>query len=502
MYHQGALAIYGLFRQNGAGALGHEDIGQQLRVYHVAQGAFHIVVDDDGDGAAIVGILLLLRKVQIASGNHGHLTGDVHLSKVLGGAEARNHYIGEFITGQIGDGKLGNIREGHIHVIHGDVVAHDIAVLHAGHHSAAHIGGGRGHHAVIRVFRKVVVGAVAIHERGGVAVAGGNGGDHVAFQNPAENLIGVRAVAGKTGGRTKRHIHGIHIQPVAVFQSGQNVVKESAAFDAEDLHDDELGIRGHTDHVGVFHPVGGGDTGHMGAMGIAVVVVVGDVQGLIHIVKAEGNLGAAVQLVRSQLYGAVGHVEIVSIGVLEDAGDFLRGQAGLRQRRIGGEGGMILVQASVNDSDPHTLTAVAQSLPGFHGTNGILGDVGVGVNGSVGHVLGHIVLGRHEGSFHAGERLDLFQIAVGHFQSHTVDCHVVVILHFHRLIHDLLNALKYVLLPLGQGFHLTLHSGVGGGNLGGGEALLQKALVFQHHDDPDGFVLGKGRLLHGFGRLV
>ena len=263
----------------------------------------------------------------------------------------------------------------------------------------------------------------------------------------------------------------------------------------------------------------------MGAVVALVVMVMGHIQARIHVVEGIGNLLAAVQLVRRQLHGAGGSIAGIGVQGFQHPADFLLGQGILCELRSCRKGGMVQIQARINDGNPHPLAGIAQRLPSHSGAKGFLGGVHAGVThggSGGGHVCGHIILLRHEGIVHPVQLPDAFQSAVGDFQGQTAEGHIVVIAHSKGRIrlrssgrlcsqprhftldalHRLADFLNHGILGRRHRFYLAGHPGPIGGNLVCGKALIQQRLFLQNHNHPDRLVLVIKRFLHLLASLV
>lgn len=115
---------------------------------------------------------------------------------------------------------------------------------------------------------------------------------------------GVAGAQGQVGGIGTQH-HGV--------LNGHHVVGVvSAAALAKDLHDQDLCVRSHAlgadgvQGIGVAAlaighvAVARGDAGDVGAVVTLGILVMGDVQAVVHVVEAEGDLGVHIQVGSSQ----------------------------------------------------------------------------------------------------------------------------------------------------------------------------------------------------------
>ena len=263
----------------------------------------------------------------------------------------------------------------------------------------------------------------------------------------------------------------------------------------------------------------------MGTVVALVVMVMGHIQARIHVVEGIGNLLAAVQLIRRQFHGAAGSIAGIGVQGFQHPADFLLGQRILCELRRCRKGGMVQIQARINDGNPHSLAGIAQRLPSHRRAKGLLGGVHAGVThvGSAGgHVHGHIILLRHEGIVHPIQLPDAFQSTVGDFQGQAAEGHIIVIAHSKGHVrlrnrgrlssqprhltlgahHRLADFLNHGILGRRHRFHLAGHLGPIGGNLVCGKALIQQRLFLQNHDHADRLVLVVKRFVHLLASLV
>ncbi len=143
------------------------------------------------------------------------------------------------------------------------------------------------------------------------------------------------------------------------------------------------------------------------------IVIMGDVQIVVAIVEAEGDLGAVIDIVHRQSLIAGGGVQGVQHrcdGIGIGGGFHILGQ----RREIG----MVRIQAGINDGDGNALAGIAQ-VPGIaladHGAGGVAQGV-AGIGG-----IQRLILPLQIHLLHAGERLDLADGAVGDLRRHAVD---------------------------------------------------------------------------------
>ena len=483
---------------------------------HVQQIAVAVVIDDAARSAGRGGIELLLLEGQAAAHDHGDLAGDVQ-ALVIGGVAGVGHhdvFIGpgaviaqqqgsEVVAGHvlIGDAALGGDKgrrlvgvdggNGQRRVI-GGRGADDagVGVGHGGEVTlCAALGGGIG-----------VTGGAVQQDTGGldqVVILGGQ----VALGLPAEAAVGAQG-----------HVDHVHVQQQGVVQSRQDGIRGGAVGGVgEYLEDGQLGLgrlTGEGDAAVGVHGLAGGDTGHVGAVVIAVLlhsVGGGDHVGVrVGIVEGEGHLAALIQVVLGQQLQGAGAVLLgipqSGIAVCGDLGlavlalaDLIEqlGQAGLLQLLHGrsvGKGLVVHIQAGVQDADEHPLAL-------------ILGVVGVGRHFRGGqrlaqsggaHGVGIVGLAQHHVHY-AVKLLDVADPAIGHLGGKAADDGGIAegegagdVLALHGVHNGELDIGDLLQLSLGGSRLLEVqhgHAGIGA------VAGIQQAVRIQLHNDTDHFVI-------------
>ena len=517
--HDGQGAHTGLAVRGGGqrltGGLGDKDVGQLVGVLHVhAEILVHIVIDDDGRGTCVIGVNLLVHEGQVAALNDRDLSCHIQTLVVLSRAVVGDHdilIIRALALTQEAEGQLDGVRivQGGVGIGKvlpgggdGEVLGHELAVLHTGHHGSAHSGSGEAHDAVVRVAGQVGVGAPGVLEGGGIGVAGGDDHDHVGLHDLVEQLI----LLGEAAAGAQGQVHHIHIQTEGILDGGEEVDGAGTAAH-EHLHGDDLGVGGHTHHIAALHRVGGGGTGHMGAVGVGHIPVMGHIRVVVAIAVAEGDLPTDVQILGGQLHPVLLQIPLVGVQGGQDALDLLHGQGVLGQGRSLHKGGVIGVQAGVQNGDTHTLTGNAQLFPDLGAAEQVLGLVHVGAHGDIAHVLGHAEHGGHKGLLHAVQGVDLGQGAIGHGDGHAAEHHIIMELggDLHAALQAVgggiavdhsVDAGEQVLLLLEElAVHIG-HAALHGGDLGGGVATVQQGLVLHDHDHIHQLIGSIGLILH------
>ena len=470
-----------------------------------------IVVDDHAHRAAAQGVVGLLRKIQGAAGDQDDLSGDVDAAVFLGIAQTVQEDIPILGAVQVqalvqaGKGRVAIAQILAVEVIltaHGEIVAHGAVVVHGGHGEGILIGAGRAH----GVEGHIIV--VQVAEGGGHGPVGGvaRGDDHhgVGFGHHLHQTAVDIGIGGTGHGGAHGEVHRIAVEQDGILD-GCHVIGVKGAAVAEDLHGDELCIGGNTQHhdglpgIGIAaalgdQAVGGGNARHMGAVLALTVIVMGDVQGGIHIVEAEGQLLVAIELCG----GDAGH-PLIGVELRQHLGNgLLRHQVQgslvslqahalccgiLRQSpqiRAVVKGLVVGIRAGVDDGDAGARTGVA-AVPQNAGADHA--GAGVGAGHGILHPLchGRLILGLHGHGPDAVDGGDLLQGAIGHpggddvaHQGHVPD-HVqgtaVQGLPGDGLFHGLLGSLK--LRPVAHGLGI-------GGDAHGGKARLHGGGSIQH----------------------
>ena len=493
---------------------------------HVQQIAVAVVIDDAARSTGRGGIELLLLEGQAAAHDHGDLAGDVQ-ALVIGGVAGVGHHDvfigpgaviaqqqgGEVVAGHvlIGDAALGGDKgrrlvgvdggNGQRRVI-GGRGADDagVGVGHGGEVTlCAALGGGIG-----------VTGGAVQQDTGGldqVVILGGQ----VALGLPAEAAVGA-----------ERHVDHVHVQQQGIVQGRQDGIRGGAVGGVgEYLEDGQLGLgrlTGEGDAAVGVHGLAGGDTGHVGAVVIAVLlhgVGGGDhVRVGVGIVEGEGHLAALIQVVLGQQHQGAGAVLLgIPEGGIAVGGDvglavlpFAEGiqqlaEAGLLQLLHGrsvGKGLVVHIQTGVQDADEHPLALILGVVGvGRH----FRGGQGLAQSGGA-HGIGVVGLAQHH-VLYAADVLDVMDLAVRHLGGKAADHGGVAegegagnALAFHGVHHGELQVGDVLQLGLGCVRLLEVqhgHTGIGA------VADIQQAVCIQLHNDTDHFVvrrdLGPGHLI-------
>ena len=335
-------------------------------------------------------------------------------------------------------------------------------------------------------------------------------GGQVALGLPAEAAVG-----------TQGHVDHVHVQQQGVVQGRQDGIRGGAVGGVgEYLEDGQLGLgrlTGEGDAAVGVHGLAGGDTGHVGAVVIAVLlhgVGGGDhVRVGVGIVEGEGHLAALIQVVLGQQLQGAGAVLLgipqSGIAVCGDLGLAVLalaegiqqlGQAGLLQLLHGrsvGKGLVVHIQAGVQDADEHPLALILGVVGvGRH----FRGGQGLAQSGGA-HGVGVVGLAQHH-VLYAADVLDVMDLAVRHLGGKAADHGGVAegegagnALALHGVHNGELDIGDLLQLSLGGSRLLEVqhgHAGIGA------VADIQQAVCIQLHNDLDHFVvcrdLGPGHL--------
>ena len=441
---------------------------------------FHIVPDQTGNSAGRLGVEDLGAEIERSTNDDGHLAFHqavaVIIVEVRFLTEAVDHHIFQLLTAQGPQGHLVLIRilvEDLGAVSQGEELGRHLLVVHGRHGHHVIVCRGRTHRGVVRVGSGVGVGAPQIAVGAGALVAGREVHHDILIGDPVIDPIDLLVAAdAEAGGAAHGGVDHITAQGHRVLQGGGDIIQVRAAGGTEDLHDHQLGIGSHARHVGAFHLIGSGDTGHVGAvvaLGIGAVVR-GQVG--IHIVEGIGDLSAAVQIL-----GAQPVQQIVSVELGQDLLNRRLGHGAGSQLGIGGEGGMVQVQAGIDHRDLHAGAGIAQVLPHIGHAGHLAGGHGVGRYGHIFHF--HRLEDRHdEHALDTIEHGDLLQPL-------KLDLHGEAVEQVSELVADLqLLAVQHVPLDLVDQLVLCRQEAVllGGLDAVDGAVGRRKGLFLQHHE--------------------
>ena len=400
--HEGARSL---------GALDREDTltrgGQHLTVVltdggHGDGGVTHVhldvtryvVIDDDTGGTLFLGHVGLFLKGGGAAGDQGDLALDVNTGIVGRAARAGDghvldlhlvHALGEQVVVEL---LLLGHAVGGLQEVDNGLTVHEVGGLDAadgGDGQGTLIGGGRADGSRVGVGGQTQV-TVLLGGEGGVVAVGGGGHDGDA--RGADAVVHTRdgllvLLAGEAAIGTQRHIDDVHAQNHAVIQSGEDPGGSCRGFHVrEGLHDDQLGVGGHT-RDGIV--TARDDTRHVGTVvagdGVHVGVPVG-------VVKAVGDL-----LVDVDVRGGQTRLHTRGAGTVHQSGDLLKGQTQLASvgGEVGqGEGGVVVVQTRIQNRH-HGAGAVVPEIGAVEDTRVVdvdgvlhqLGAYGLGLLGLV-----------------------------------------------------------------------------------------------------------------------
>ena len=399
--HQLAVGFADTNSGDAAGGVG------DAHVHH----ACYIVIYNTGNRACGLGIGLLNGEVHLAATLHdGHLTGQIQALEVGGLAVAFDHHILQFLSGK--PDQLGvdtGIAVSDLGVAHSEIQHGSFVIVYRGHGKGLEQGAGGTDQADIRIAglghvptQQVVQGVISV-------VACGNQHLHIRLGEGVQNLGHRLGAGGKAGGATQRQVHGVHIQPDAVFHRSQDGVPVGAPA-AKDLHHDQLGLRGDAHHIGGVQLVRSRDTGHVGAV-VAASRGVRDVQASGLVVKGIGDLGAVIYIGRANsraagiqagpnfLYVFYGHRAFSQLILTE-----------------GSKAGMAQYNAGVQNGHLHALAGVAGAVEHV-GANHLGGIVRHGLKQVVrsirySRIFRHLERGSYVHALHAGHGGNGIHVAV------------------------------------------------------------------------------------------
>ena len=490
---------------------GHGERAGEVRQIH-GDGTGLVVGDQHALGADALGVVALFGEAQFAAVDDDDLAAEAHRlvdGGVVGGIA---NGVDIHVVIRALDGGIGRIAVG------GSVAA---------------AGGLRIEHVAIPVEDQRCAGAADVvgggHaqtvDKGAGAAAGVH--VHVAFVQVGFQLIGQGAgVAGGDGHHRARVVAGIHqavqhiliavvVGPARIAAAQRQIGRVTAhgdgvldghhiigvigaALGAEDLHDEDLGVGGHahgTDGGGGIHiaaaafdePVGCGDAGHVGAvltLGVVRVTQAGGCVGLVHIVVAEGELGADISAAAVQLQPApvaLGHQRHRLAG----GADLLNSVV----ESVSIEGLVGVVHAGIDDGHLAAGAGIAAAVdaPGLGGAHHILAGIGgIGLGGLT--RLGLIaVLQLHP--IHAVHRADLHDVAVADVGGDGVDGQRQVPHHVQLSAGSTLDGRRHLVLAALQAVTVADSRRVGAYALPG-VARVQRAGLGQKDGDTDDIVQG------------
>ena len=493
------LQEIGIVQGDGHGGLG---LGV-VRQVHI-DFALGVVGDNGGNGSCGHGVLGLHIEgdgATVADGNlsgqnvlHGlevfRRTGRVHVNELMLPCDGGDGGILVVVGAGVGIEDLVVVG---FHVGIGDTV-----VVHGGHGQGIGVGsGGAAGGPAVAVGISHAVGRVLVPAAG---VTGGDGDHHAALGDPLQdgcigvggNVVeaGVAGAQGQVGGIGTQH-HGV--------LDGHHVVGViSAAGLAEDLHDQDLCVGSHAlgadgvQGIGVAalaignKAVARGDAGDVGAVVTLGILVMGDVQAVVHVVEAEGDLGVHIQGGSSQTV-----VTLVSIQGGQLIGDVLGGHqlgAGVLHgvlESAGIQGRMVGVGTGIDDGHLAACTGVTGG-PGGGGADHGIGGGHVGI-GSIGGSSAGLITGLDEHFLDAGQGLDLLNVAVGHIGRDDVGGQGQIPDHIQFFpVQSLLgNGLFHALLLGFQGGTVAHGTGIGGSHLCCAETLFQSGGGVQNDGHTD-----------------
>ena len=381
-------------------------------------------------------------------------------------------------------------------VTHSEVVVVAAGIVHRGNANAVNKGARRAagvHGDVVAI--QIAGGAVSGGSGIVTGVTGGHSHHGIRAYEAVQQIL-VSGVPGEAGVRgTQRQVHGSAAQDDGVFDGGHVVGVISAAAHAEDLHNNDLRIRGNTLHAHGLQRVGEGsvavgdeavgrrNTLDVGAMlALRVGVMIDDTVGLVDVVVAVRHLGGPVQVLRSQAGSSVLCVQLIQnlrdiFGVHQINRAVQLGQRVIERGSV--EALVIQIQTGIHNSDLGAGAGVARS-PGHVGADHQTRGSGVGIGSLIPLHNTGLILGFHKDVLDAGHRRDGLHIAIGDVGGDDVGSQGQVPLDVQLGADGSLDLRGHGFL-LGLEFVSVGHCVVVLRNIRGGEASLNGRLLF--HDD-------------------
>ena len=371
-------------------------------------------------------------------------------------------------------------------------------IVHGSDRKGIGEGAGRTHRIDHRVVGQLQLCTGIVVLRIAVLVAGGDGHNRIGIRQAVEQgIIGAVGMAGHGG--TQREVHRIAAQEDRILQRRHVVGVIRAAVSAEDLKGQQLCIRRNANNavllprgmqiaVRVLGPDIGvcrrnaGNVGPVIALGI---VVMGDVQALVNVVKAirhlritiqllgahTGHLLSGVQLGQHLRHLVLGQQVIIGDGLIEPGSRALQAiQEGLLVKA-----GMVQIQTGIDHADPAAGAGVAVR-PGT-----VRADHKPG-RGGIRHSRVRLILVLDVDALHAGHSLNGLHLVVAHRRSYTIDPNGKLIANL-QVSAQLLGQLRH----LGQLLLLQLvavgHGRLVFANVHGGKSLLGQGCLAETHDN-------------------
>ena len=255
---------------------------------------------------------------------------------------------------------------------------------------------------------------------------------------------------------------------------------------AVDLHNIQLRIGRNANHITALQLISRSDAGNVGTVVAHGVVVMGDIQIVISIVKTENHLAVAVQVTDRDHFGVILRCLFIETGgrikLIQHRGNRIGIGRGFRQfflrQRL--EMLMVNIQTGIDDGDLDTHAGIA-AVPCLLAADQRAGGVGhqltrrrtVDFGGT------HLILRLQQHLLHAVNLFDLADQAVGYLGRHAVEQPCILIADIQALAfqHQTLNGGDHFCLAGGQIIHHRLGLG----------AVGSLAVGFDHrkvvHDD-------------------
>ena len=472
--------------------LADEDGGNAAVGRHVHEVALDVVVDDDGLGTGVFGVLLLLCKAQDLAGffsgplDERDLAGQRFAGEISRCAHAAGHVLIRAIqTGDLLGGCLRRVAVTDFPVTHQQIGGRGLHVIHAGHGQGRIIGRGGGNGSVVRVGGQGQVGAAgALVGRAVLVARCAHQADARIFDALVHLARFGRGRFGESRRHAETHVDRVRTEHDCVLERRDNIrIIRAAAVVAEDLHDHQLRIRRNARYLPA---VRADDTRNMRAVRIAA----GYIGIIVVIIIREGDLIALIDRVHIH----IAHAERIARQLI---GNILLGEFRcvyrVLKRLVAG------IETRIEDRDDHTLAGVASIL------RNVAADGGHTVRElHLVHRLDELVDLGDIGIFDAGQVLDGLQVGVVGFDRQAVEHGRILVpdLYVVQLggqlaLHGLAGPLQLALGGLsGAAVQKVRHAGILGDLV-----AVQQGGVLQLNDDADSFVRRIGRDLLAAVRL-
>ena len=357
-----------------------------------------------------------------------------------------------------------------------------------------------------------VVGGVVPH----TAVARGEG-HHSAVLNQLVHGVFITAGEAEAGGAgAEGQVGGVAAQDDGVLDGDNVIGVVGAAADAEDLHDDDLGVRGNTLGadglesgnklaVDLDEAVGCGNAFHVGAvLTLGVLHVLDVIHALVNVVVAVGDLGVAVSRSAGTDGGvqlALDSVDLVGSQQIQAGNVFIVGHSlffgGLGQgvfQGLAGEGLVLTVDTGIDDGNLAAGAGITVG-PGDVGADHVGGGAVVGLVSLLVYLRLIAILQEHV--LDTVDGLDGLDLSVEHVRRDVVGRKSQIPLDVQLAADDLLDLGSHSLLFFAETRAVGPGSGISRVALGL-EAGIQSGGLLQDDGHTNDIRAAMGRFLIGF----